>query len=111
MRKVSHVSSRLRVQFDDTKAVAFAGLMLPARSAAAFRLETSIDRLVSGRGRHGGSNSGAKALTVVASLLAGGEFFTDVALLAAGATLSVVPHRVVSASRAGWATATQPRRR
>ena len=94
-------ASRFRVRFDDTKAVAFAGLLLPARLAEAFGLEAAIDRLVSGKGRHRRSNSGAKALTVVASLLAGGEFFADVALLASGATQNVLPHRVVSASRCG----------
>ncbi len=75
------------MSFDETNLVPNAGL-LPA-AVLAQRLD--LDGLVDGRlrlARHG-ANSGAKALSVIGSMLAGGDSIDDVAVLRAGAAGSL----------------------
>jgi hypothetical protein len=69
--------------------------------AQQFQIESRIDRLLPSRGLGRKPNGGAKALTMVSSLLAGGEFITDVSVLDSGATSQVLGHDVYSSSRCG----------
>ncbi|MEA2001007.1 MAG: transposase, partial [Actinomycetota bacterium] len=101
MYEVSQVLSRLDVAFDDPKSVASAGLILPMSVAQQLGVEQLIDEVLPSTGYGGHRNGGAKALTLVSSLLAGGEFISDVAVLGSGATGRVLGHRVVSPSRCG----------
>ena len=101
MQRVSQVLSRLPVAFDDPKSVASAGLMLPMSLAQQFDVESRINRLLPSRGLGRRPNGGAKALTVVSTLLAGGEFISDVSVLGSGATSRVLGHDVYSSSRCG----------
>lgn len=101
MRRVSQVLSRLEVAFDDPKSVASAGLLLPMSLAQQLNVESRIDESLPSKGWGGRPNSGGKALTLVASLLAGGEFISDVAMLGSGATGRVIGHRLFSPSRCG----------
>jgi len=101
MQRVSQVLSRLDVAFDDPKSVAFGGLMLPMSLAQQLKIESRIDRLLPSTGLGRRPNGGAKALTMVSSLLAGGEFISDVEMLASGATGRVLGHDVYSSSRCG----------
>lgn len=101
MQRVSQVLSRLPVAFDDAKSVASAGLMLPMSLAQQLEIESRFDRLLPSRGLGRRPNGGAKALTMVSSLLAGGEFISDVSVLGSGATSRVLGHDVYSSSRCG----------
>jgi len=101
MQRVSQVLSRLPVAFDDPKSVACAGLMLPMFLAQQLKIESRFDRLLPSRGLGRRPNGGAKALTMVSSLLAGGEFISDVSVLGSGATSRVLGHDVYSSSRCG----------
>ena len=69
--------------------------------AQRFNIESRIDRCLPATGLGRRRNGGAKALTMVSSLLAGGEFIADVAMLGSGATSRVLGHDVYSPSRCG----------
>ena len=109
MQRVSQVLSRLPVAFDDPRSVASAGLMLPMSLAHQLEIESRFDRLLPSRGLGRKPNGGAKALTMVSSLLAGGEFVSDVSVLGSGATSRVLGHDVYSSSRCGeWLRSLTP---
>lgn len=81
--QASHDLARVEASFDEPNLVPCAGL-LPA-AALAQRLDVAglvDDRLT--LARHG-ANSGVKALTVIGSMLAGGDSIDDVGLLRSGA--------------------------
>jgi hypothetical protein len=87
--------------FDDERAVANAGLLLPATFAERLGLEQAADELIDLGNRPGAARPGRKLLTLVHSLVAGRDCIDDVEVLRAGATASVLGHRV---SRAlAWA--------
>lgn len=101
MKPVSQLSRRFRVAFDDTKVVPDAGLVIPLRLADQLGVGEAVNRRVSGRDRRFRPNSGAKALNLVAMLMAGGDFVSDVGVLAAGATCSRLGYESFSESRLG----------
>ena len=85
--RANHELSRVSVSFDETNLVPNAGLLPAAVLAQRIDLVGLIDsrlKLV----RHG-ANSGAKALSVIGSMLAGGDSIDDVAVLRAGAAGSL----------------------
>jgi hypothetical protein len=92
----SQVLDPIQVTFDDQRAVADAGLVLTGTLIGRLGLEQLIDGRVSR-----GYRPGRKTLTVVSTLLAGGDCIDDVNLLQAGATASVVDHGTVAASTVG----------
>jgi hypothetical protein len=63
--------------FDDTHAIASAGLLLPATLAERLGIRDAADELVCLDGS-AGANPGAKLLTVVNGILAGGDCIDDV---------------------------------
>jgi hypothetical protein len=72
--------------FDEDNLVANAGLVAPALLAQRLNVAEVMDRRVRlDPGRPGAANSGAKALTVLGAMLAGGDSIEDVDLLRAGA--------------------------
>ena len=81
--RASHELARLSVSYDETNLVSAAGL-LPAATLAQ---KVGLAELVEARVRlcEHGANGGTKALSVVGSMLAGGDCIDDVALLRAGA--------------------------
>jgi hypothetical protein len=98
----SHVVlDRVDAAFDDERAVANAGLLLPATLVARLGLEQAADQLIDLGGRPGAARPGRKILTVVHSLVAGGDCIDDVEMLRAGASASVLGHRVMAASTVG----------
>jgi hypothetical protein len=101
VKTVSQLTRRFRVAFDDAKVVAHAGLVFPLRLADGLGLRERVNRTVSGQDRAGRRNSGHKVLQLVAMLAAGGEFISDVAVVAAGATLRRLGYRSYSESRLG----------
>ncbi len=81
--RASHELSRVSASFDEPNLVPSAGLLPAAVLAQRIDLSGLVeDRLT--LARHG-ANSGAKALTVIASMLAGGDSIDDTGLLRAGA--------------------------
>jgi hypothetical protein len=84
--KASHNLAAVAVRFDDNNLVPNAGLVAPAMLAQQLGIAEAVDRRVRlDRDRPGAANCGAKALTVVGSMLAGGDSIDDVDVLRAGA--------------------------
>ena len=91
----------LRVAFDDERAVANAGLVLPASLAGRLGLEALVDEAVCLAGRTGGALPGRKVLSLVHGMLAGADSIDDMDVLRAGRTGLVLGHRVLAPSTLG----------
>jgi hypothetical protein len=98
----SHVVlDQVDVVFDDQRAVASAGLLLPATLAERLGIEQAADQLVDLGDRPGAARPGRKLLTLVHAMVAGGDCIDDVELLRCGSTQAVLGHRVMAASTVG----------
>jgi Transposase DDE domain group 1 len=98
----SHVLlDQVDIAVDDERAVASAGLLLPATLAERLGIEQATDQLVDLGDRPGAAQPGRKLLTLVHGLVAGGDCIDDVELLRCGSTASVLGHRVMAASTVG----------
>src|ERR1019366_4989482 len=98
---VSRGIDRIEVTFDDPNLVANVGLLLVATLVVRLRLERLINEMVDLTGRVGGALPGRKGLTLVHALVAGGSQIDHADVLRAGATQSVLPHRVMAPSTLG----------
>ena len=98
---VSQLSRRFRVAFDDHRTVPNAGLVIPMRLADKVGVPQGVNNRVGGSGRKNVPNSGDKALNLVAMLISGGEFISDVEVLRAGSTMHRLGYRRFSSSRLG----------
>jgi hypothetical protein len=76
-RGSSHTLDRLDITFDDTNAVANAGLLLAATLAERLGIEQAADALIDLSERPGAARPGRKPLTLVHSMLAGGDCIDD----------------------------------
>ena len=85
--RANHDLSRVSVSFDERNLVPNAGLLPAAVLAQRLDLAGLIDQRL--RLATHGANSGAKALSVIGSMLAGGDSIDDVAVLRAGAAASL----------------------
>ncbi len=101
MTRVSHAIDRVEVSFDDPNLVANAGLLLTATLADRLDLEALIDSTVKLAGRVGGACPGRKVLTLTHAMIAGGTHIDHADMLRAGATGSVLGHRVMAPSTLG----------
>jgi hypothetical protein len=101
MRSSHVVLDHVDVAFDDQRAVAGAGLLLPATLAERLGIEQLTDQLVNLGDRPGAARPGRKLLTLVHALVAGGDCIDDVEALRSGSTGSVLGHRVMAASTVG----------
>jgi hypothetical protein len=97
----SHTLDQLDSCFDDTHAVANAGLLLAATLAERLGIEQTADALVDLGERAGAAHPGRKLLTLVQAMLAGADCIDDAALLRCGATSQVLGHRVMAPSTLG----------
>jgi len=97
----SHTLDQLDIAFDDTHAVANAGLLLAATLAERLGIEQTADQLINLGERPGAARPGRKLLTLVHSMLAGGDCIDDADLLRCGATSRVLGHRVMAPSTLG----------
>ncbi len=97
----SHALDRAEITFDDDHAVANAGLLLTATLAARLGLEALVDDMVDLGDRPGAGRPGRKVMTLVQSMVAGGDCIDDAEVLRAGATGGVLPHRVMAPSTLG----------
>src|ERR687887_996800 len=73
----SHTLDQLDTCFDDPHAIANAGLLLPATLAERLGIEQAADQLVDLGERPGAAHPGRKLLTLVHSMLAGGDCIDD----------------------------------
>ena len=101
MRSSHVVLDQVDIAFDDPRAVASAGLLLPATLAERLGIERATDQLVDLGERPGAGRPGRKLLTLVHALAVGADCIDDVELLRAGSTASVLGHRVMAASTVG----------
>ena len=108
MRSSHVVLDQVEIAFDDPRAVAHAGLLLPATLAERLGIEQATDQLVDLGDRPGAAQPGRKLLTLVHALVAGGECIDDVELLRCGSTASVLGHRVMAASTVGTGCGPSP---
>src|SRR6266704_5238127 len=97
----SHTPDQLDICFDDTHAIANAGLLLPATLAERLGIQQAADQLIDLGERAGAHRPGRKLLTLVHSMLAGGDCIDDADLLRCGATSQVLGHRVMAPSTIG----------
>jgi hypothetical protein len=97
----SHTLDQLDIAFDDTHAVANAGLLLAATLAQRLGIEQTADQLIDLGERPGAARPGRKLLTLVHSLLAGGDCIDDAEVLRCGQTATVLGHRVMAPSTLG----------
>ena len=97
----SHTLDQLDIAFDDTHAIANAGLLLPATLAERLGIEQAADALIDLGERAGAHRPGRKLLTLVHSMLAGGDCIDDADLLRCGATSQVLGNRVMAPSTLG----------
>jgi hypothetical protein len=81
--RASHDLSKVSVSFTETNLVPNAGLLPGAALAQRIGLGEFLDQRVQ-LAQHG-ANSGSKALTVIGSMLAGGDSIDDTAVLRSGA--------------------------
>ena len=101
MKRVSHALDRIDATFDDPNLVANAGLLLVATMSQRLGLEDLIDATVRLDGRVGGAHPGRKVLTLAHALCAGSSHIDHTDMLRAGATASVLGHRVMAPSTIG----------
>ena len=91
----------IAVIFDDDNLVANAGLILPATTAQHLGLEALINSKVHLQDSSAGCRPGRKALTLVHSMIAGGDSIDDADVLRAGSSASVLGHTVMAPSTLG----------
>ena len=97
----SHVLDRVAVTFDDEHAVAAAGLVLPATLADRLGIEALADELIDLGDKPGAHRPGRKVMTLLHSLVVGGDCIDDADVLRAGSTGVVLGHRVMAPSTLG----------
>ena len=97
----SHTLDQLDIRFDDTHAIANAGLLLPATLAERLGIEQTADQVIDLGERPGAHRPGRKLLTLIHAMLAGGDCIDDANVLRCGQTASVLGHRVMAPSTLG----------
>ncbi len=98
---VSHNPARLDVMFDDDHAVANAGLALTSILAGSLGIEALADEMVDLGDRPGGAHPGRKVMTLVHSVVVGGDCIDDTDVLRSGSTEVVLGHQVMAPSTCG----------
>ena len=92
---------RIQIAFDDHRLVSNAGLTLPVTLAHHLGLAELVDHDVDLGDAPGRANAGDKMLTLVASVLAGGDCIDDADALRAGRTEQVLGCAVKAPSTLG----------
>jgi hypothetical protein len=97
----SHTLDELDIAFDDTHAVANAGLLLAATLSERLGIQQAADQLIGLGERPGAAHPGRKLATLVHAMVAGADCIDDADLLRCGATARVLGHRVMAPSTLG----------
>jgi hypothetical protein len=90
-----------RVVFDDERAVANAGVVLPAVLADRLGLGALVDQTVDLDDRAGAANPGRKVMTLVSAMALGADCIDDCGVLRSGQTRAVLGHGVSAPSTLG----------
>jgi hypothetical protein len=98
---VNGLSDATRVVFDDERAVANAGVLLPALLAGRLGLEALVDRTVDLGDRAGAPNPGRKVMSLVSAIALGADCIDDCDVLRSGQTQAVLGHEVSAPSTLG----------
>jgi hypothetical protein len=96
-----HTLDQLDICFDDTHAITNAGLLLPATLAEQLGIQQAADALIDLGERPGAHQPGRKLLTLVHSMLTGGDCIDDADLPRCGATSQLLGHRVMAPATLG----------
>ena len=91
----------VEVCFDDQRAVADAGIVLPATLARRLGIQALVDGRVDLGERVGAGNEGAKVMTLISAMALGADCIEDCDLLRSGRTADVLGHRVMAPSTLG----------
>ena len=97
----SHAIDRAEITFDDDNAVANAGIVLTATLAERLGLEQLVDETLDLGDRAAAARPGRKVMTLVQSMVLGGDCIDDSDVLRSGDTQSVLPHRPMAPSTLG----------
>ena len=89
------------VVFDDERAVANAGVMLPALLASRLGIERLVDARLDLGVRAGAANPGRKVMTLLSAMALGADCIEDCDVLRSGQTAAVLGHRVAAPSTLG----------
>jgi hypothetical protein len=98
---VKGLSDATRVLFDDERAVANAGVLLPAVLAEQLGIGALVDEMVDLGDREGAANPGRKVMTLVSAMALGADCIDDCDVLRSGQTRAVLGHTVVAPSTLG----------
>ena len=98
---VHDLSDRSVVVFDDERAVANAGVMLPAPLAGRLGIERLVDDAVDLGDRAGAANPGRKVMSLVSAMALGADCIEDCEVLRSGQTGAVLGHVVAAPSTLG----------
>jgi hypothetical protein len=90
-----------KVRFDDERAVANAGVLLPAVLADRLGIEALVDRTVDLGDRNGAANPGRKVMTLLSAMTLGADCIDDCDVLRSGQTRAVLGHTVAAPSTLG----------
>jgi hypothetical protein len=97
----SHNLNRIKIAFDDKNLVTNAGHLLVATLAEGLGLRGLLDERVCLGAAPGRANVGLKAMTIIHSVLSGGDCIDDVDRLRAGSTQAVLCQEVRASSTLG----------
>ncbi len=89
------------VVFDDERAVANAGVMLPALLAGRLGIEALVDETVDLGDRPGAAHPGRKVMSLLSAMALGADCIDDCDVLRSGRTAVVLGHRVAAPSTLG----------
>jgi Transposase DDE domain group 1 len=89
------------VVFDDERAVANAGVLLPAVLAGRLGIEQLVDLAVDLGDRPGAANPGGKVMSLLSAMALGADCIEDCDVLRSGETSAVLGHRVAAPSTLG----------
>jgi hypothetical protein len=89
------------VVFDDERAVANAGVMLPALLAGRLGIERLVDTRVDLGDRPGAANPGRKVMTMISAMALGADCIEDCDVLRSGQTATVLGHAISAPSTLG----------
>jgi Transposase DDE domain group 1 len=98
---VNGLSDAARVLFDDERAVANAGVLLPAVLAGRLGIEALVEEMVDLGDRDGAANPGRKVMSLVSSMALGADCIDDCDVLRSGQTGAVLGHAVAAPSTLG----------
>ncbi len=91
----------VEVVFDDRRAVAQAGVALPATLAGRLGIEALVEQTVDLGDRPGAANPGAKVMTLISAMALGADCIDDCDVPRSGRTGQVLGHPVVAPSTVG----------